>query len=167
MAVYEYEGDFVPSALLQQVRAAGITCFGITCTQDATGVVTAVQVVVDDDLDKAALDSAVAAYTPPPQPPDVATAGDHESASAAIVSEKLAAIPITREQLPLILEGLLGEATSAIPYYENYTLTPDPTTAWTNFQALDQTSKDRILYNCCRSLAAIMRYLSGDLQPTA
>lgn len=96
-------------------------------------------------------------------PAAVATASDHAEASASIITEKLAAVPVPRDQLATILNQLLTEATSAIPYYEGYTQTPDAATAWTNFQALDQATKDRILYNCCRSLAAIMRYLSGDL----
>lgn len=92
-----------------------------------------------------------------------ATAADHASASDEIITEKLAATGVSRAVLPTILAELLGEAQSAIPYYENYTLSPDPATAWTNFQALDQATKDRLLYNACRSLAAIMRYLTGVL----
>lgn len=103
------------------------------------------------------------AFVAAAEPVAVATASDHAQASASIITEKLAAVPVPRDQLAAILNQLLSEAVSAIPYYEGYTLTPDTATAWTNFQALDQPTKDRILYNACRSLAAIMRYLSGNL----
>ena len=34
---------------------------------------------------------------------------------------------------------------------------------WTAFQALPQATKDRLLYDAVRSLAALMRYLTGVL----
>lgn len=167
MIAYEYAGSFVPSMLAQQVRAAGIDCAGVTCTQDETGAVTAVQVVVSDETDKTSLDSTVAAYTPPPPPSTIATADDHAAASAAIVSKQLASVPVQRDQIEPILQKLLGEAAAAIPFFEKYALDPSMTSPqWTAFQALDQTTKDRLLYDAVRSLAALMRYLTGDL-PTS
>jgi hypothetical protein len=107
-------------------------------------------------------------WTPPPlPPPPVATGEDAHLATREIVTANLAEMGVTIDQLAPTFDSLLAEAKSAIPYYEGYTLQPDPTTAWTNFQALDQATKDRLLYNCCRSLAALMRFLSGDLQPPA
>jgi len=166
MAIFAYEGSFIPSRLAQCVRATGIDCQGVTCTEDGTGAVTAVQIIVGDETDRPALDAAVAAYTPPPPPSDIATSADRATVSDQLITEKLASAPVTRDELPTILQNLLGEASSAIPYYEGYTTKPDPATAWTNFQALDQATKDRILYNACRSLGALVRYLSGDL-PTS
>lgn len=164
MAVYEYTGTFVPSTLAQQLRATGIDCLGVTCTEDDTATVVAVQVIVDDSTDKATLDAAVAAYTPPPPPSSVATAADHAAASEALITAQLAAVPVQRDQVEPILQNLLGESASAIPFFEKYALDPSMTSQqWTDFQALDQTTKDRLLYDCVRSLAALMRYLTGDL----
>jgi hypothetical protein len=167
MQVFEYQGEYVASALLDQLRAASIDCAGITCSEDDQGTVTAVQIICDDGTDKASVDTAVAAYTPPSPPPDVANAEDHAAVSAGIVTEKLAAVAITREELPAILQTLLGEASSAIPFFEQYALDPSMTSQqWADFQALDQTTKDRLLYDLVRSTASLMRYLTGDL-PTS
>jgi len=109
----------------------------------------------------------VSTYTPPQPQPDIATAADHTVVSDAIRSQKLAAIPISREALPTILENLLGEAAAAIPFFEKYAHDSSMSSPqWTAFQALDQTTKDRLLYDLLRSVAALMRYLTGEL-PTA
>lgn len=93
-----------------------------------------------------------------------ATAEDHATASAAIITEKLAEVPVPRGSLDSILRALLGQAAAAIPFFEQYALDPDMNAQqWTDFQALNQTTKDRLLYDAIRSLAALMRYLSGDL----
>lgn len=113
--------------------------------------------------DQEAHAAAQAAYQAAP-----ATAADHAAASADLVTEKLATVPIPRDQLPAILQGLLGEASSAIPFFEKYALDPSPTAQqWTDFQTLPQQTKDRLLYDVLRSVAALMRYLTGDLPPAA
>jgi hypothetical protein len=94
----------------------------------------------------------------------LATAADHQAASAAIITEKLAAVPVPRDDLATILQGLLDQTADAIPFFEQYALDPSMSAQqWTDFQQLDQTTKDRLLYDVVRSMAAIMRYLSGDL----
>lgn len=110
----------------------------------------------------AAAAAAAAAYEQAP-----ATAADHAAASAAIITEKLAAVPITRSELTGILQVLLGEATAAISFFETYALDPNmDSEQWSSFQSLDQATKDRLLYDLVRSMAAVQRYLSGNL-PTA
>ena len=121
----------------------------------------------DDDVAQAEADAAASAAEASAYQAAPATAADHAVASAALITEKLAAVPIARDELPTILETLLGEAAAAIPFFETYALDPSMTaTQWTAFQALDQTTKDRLLYDTVRSLAALMRYLTGDL-PTS
>lgn len=97
-----------------------------------------------------------------------ATAVDHAAASAEIITQKLAAVPIRRAEIDVILQTLLGEAASAISFFETYALDPSMTSdQWTAFQGLEQATKDRLLYDVVRSLAALMRYLSGDLPRVA
>lgn len=97
----------------------------------------------------------------------IATAEDHASASRSILTAQLAAVPVQKTEIATILGGLLGQAKSAIPFFEQYALDPSMTAQqWTDFQALDQSTKDRLLYDAVRSLAALMRYLTGDL-PTS
>lgn len=121
-------------------------------------------VTIPADVAQSEIDAAIAAYTPPPPPSTVATAADHAAASAALVTAQLAAVPIPRDQIETILQALLGEAASAIPFFEKYALDPSMTgKQWTDFQALDQATKDRLLYDTLRTLAALLRYLTGDL----
>lgn len=111
---------------------------------------------------EAAAQAAAAAYAAAP-----ATAADHAVASAQIITDKLAAVPVPRDKVSVILQSLLGEASKAIPFFEQYALDPSMTAQqWVDFQALNQTTKDRLLYDVVRSLAALMRYLSGDLPVT-
>jgi len=118
--------------------------------------------VAQAQTDAAAAASEAAAYQAAP-----ATAADHAAASHALISEKLASIPVTREALPTILEALLGEAAAAIPFFETYALDPAMNSPqWTAFQALNQTTKDRLLFDALRALAGALRYLTGEL-PTS
>ena len=64
-AVFVYEGNYVPSSLQRQLHAAGVAVLGVTCTQDAGGVVTEVDVICEDGTDQATVDAAVAAYVYP------------------------------------------------------------------------------------------------------
>lgn len=96
-----------------------------------------------------------------------ATAEDHAAASAQLITDKLASVPVPRGDLKAILQALLGQAADAIPFFEQYALDPSMTAQqWTDFQQLDQATKDRLLYDVVRSMAAVMRYLTGDL-PTS
>lgn len=97
----------------------------------------------------------------------LATGSDHAAVSAQIVSEQLASVPVPRDQLAPILQTLLGDAAAAIPFFERYALDPSETSEqWTAFQALDQQTKDRLLYDALRTLTALMRYLTGNLPAT-
>jgi hypothetical protein len=91
--VYEKTGSFVPSALAQQLGVAGVAVEGVTCTEDADGNVTAVQIICSDDTTSAAVDKVCAAYTPPPAPPE----------PSAPIAAQLAALtqdqPVTGGQL--------------------------------------------------------------------
>lgn len=101
---------------------------------------------------------------PPPEPPPVATSVDADNTSAAIVSGNLAKAGLNVDQLASALQDLLAEAQAAIPYFEQYALDPSMTSQqWTAFQALDESTKDRLLYDTIRTLAALMRYLTGAL----
>lgn len=112
--------------------------------------------------DQQALTDSEIAYQAAP-----ATADDHAAASAALITSGLASVPVPRDQLPAILQTLLGEASAAIPFFEQYAKDPsEASTQWTNFQALDQTTKDRLLYDSLRTLSALLRYLTGNL-PTS
>lgn len=94
-----------------------------------------------------------------------ATAEDHSTVAAKMLTEQLADVPVSRAQLQPILNQLLTDASSAIPFFELYAYDPAMTAQqWIDFQALDQTTKDRLLYDCVRSLAALMRYLTGHLR---
>lgn len=173
---YWCPGDFDPACLIVALKAQP----GLEDQTDSDGnVQSMVRLDVDADpatnqgfwvtiptsIDSSVINAAAAAYTPPPPP--VATSGDIHATADSIITTALQTASILADQIPTALDPLLAQAESAIPYYEGYTLNPDPATAWTNFQALDQATKDRLLYNCCRTVAALMRYLSGNLQPTA
>lgn len=165
MIAFNYDGVYNPNALRTQLAAAGIDVLGLTCVEDDSGTVTSVQVICDDVTSQSDVDAAVAAYVPPPSPAEVeaayaaapATAQDHASASAAIVTEKLAAVPVSREALPTILQTLLGEASAGIPFFEN---------AVANWSNLTPQQKDECAKDACRVAAAVLRYLTGDL-PTS
>lgn len=112
--------------------------------------------------DEAAAAEAEAAYAAAP-----ATAEDHAAVSASIITEQLDSVGITREVLPTILQTLLGQAQPAIEFFEQHALDPAmDSPQWTAFQALDQTTKDRLLYDLLRTVAALLRYQTGNL-PTA
>jgi hypothetical protein len=103
-------------------------------------------------------------YAPVEPPPVVATSDDANTAAAQIVTGNLAAAGVNTATLPAIYAELLGEAKSAIPYFEKFALDPSMNAPqWTAFQALPQAEKDRLLYDLVRSMAAVFRYLSGTL----
>jgi hypothetical protein len=81
--VYEKTGSYIPAALQAQLAAAGVAVEGVTCTEDADGNVTAVQVICSDDTTEKAVDAVCAAYTPPPAPPE----------PPAPIAAQLAALP--------------------------------------------------------------------------
>jgi hypothetical protein len=135
-------------------------------TVDTQGDLTAVRglgvATVIETGDQAAIDSLWNAVTHAAGP-TIATAGDTTADAAVIINGNLAAAKVAPAAVPTILAGLLTQAQAAIPYYEGLTGSPDATTAWTNFQALPQATKDRVVYNCCRTHAALIRYLTGSL----
>lgn len=162
MQVINKDGTYEPATLAADFAAAGIPVFGVTCTE-TDGAVTSVQIICDDDISDSSIDAVVAAYTPPVVS-NVATSDDASNATATIITQNLSAAGVTREQLPPIFQQLLSEAQSGVPFFEKYALDPSMTSQqWTDFQALDQTTKDRLLYDAVRTLAALMRYLTGDL----
>lgn len=103
----------------------------------------------------------------------LATSETANVAAAKIVTETLQSARVTPGGLQSSFEGLLGQARAAIPFFEGYALDPSMTSQqWEDFVSLPQSpppgtpeavSKDRLLYDVVRSMAALMRYLTGDL----
>lgn len=107
-------------------------------------------------------------WTPPADPSPPVASSDHvDEAAATIRNASLAVLKLPPEDVQPILDKLLGEAKAAIPWYEAFGQPDDwSAQAFAAFQALPQSTKDKILMNLCRMAALTIRYLSGDL-PTA
>jgi hypothetical protein len=70
--VFERKAAVIPSALAQQLQAAGVACLGVTTTDDGT-----LQIICADGTSAALVDATLAAYTPPaPMPPPLPAVGD-------------------------------------------------------------------------------------------
>lgn len=66
-----------------------------------------------------------------------ATARDHSAISAELVTQQLAAVPVTRGELPTLLDTFLVQAAAAIPFFEEYAKAPSMTARqWLEFQSL-------------------------------
>lgn len=109
MIVFEKPGSFVSSALAAQLRAAGVSCRGVTCTEDDTGSVVAVQIICDDGTDPAAVEAAVNAYTPPP-PTSAPGPSVQDKVAAALEQIQLGdgTQPVTADQLTQVIQALTG-----------------------------------------------------------
>ena len=114
------------------------------------------------DLEAAWPDQVTAAQNAQP-----ATAADHRTASAQIIDEKLASVPVSRGELPTILQNLLGEAVAAIPFFEKYALDPSMTAAqWEEFQTLPQHAKNPQTDSWTGDGTATSWALTGNLDQT-
>jgi|SRR5581483_557008 len=172
-ASYWQPGTFDPAALVDALKQqapladfdddAGNRQSAVRLDVDADPANVGYWISVPANIDKAVVAAAVAAYEPPAPPSDLATSTDAAAATAEIITGNLVASGVKRDAIEPTFQQLLAQAQAAIPYYEGLTLKPDPKTAWVNFQALDQATKDRILFNCCRAIANMVRYMSGDL----
>lgn len=101
----------------------------------------------------------------PAQPADVRLA---DQTRASIVRQNLEDSGVTQGDLPAKYQDLLAKAKAGIPWFEAFVGGKHPTdaelgAALAAFSALPQSTKDRVLFNCVRTLAAIMRYNTGDL----
>lgn len=72
MKVFEIPGRYAPARLAGELRVAGVDCQGVTATEDASSVVTAVQVICGDRVTLASVQAVTAVHDPndpPPLPP--------------------------------------------------------------------------------------------------